>query len=182
MKKVCLMLGVSLMLLPLGLGVTVASAAEAEEVPIEEAGTAVEDDVQLEDVVETDATDDGYLDGEINELTPEEPIEVLTRGTRIPTSRHNINKVHYNVGGNGFGGVLYSNKLFYGVKKYKIRLTNKGSKTATVQFKTTKSTAKTLTIKSGKTVSATVGVGSANTNYYLRITGGAYRITGYVSK
>ncbi|MDT2661749.1 hypothetical protein P7E02_17865 [Enterococcus hulanensis] len=183
MKKVLSMLGVSLMLLPLGFSAAVASATEMEEVQIEETEVVAEDDIQIEDVVESDAVDeDMVIDESADELSGIEPSLIMTRGTKIPTKKHNIAKGKYTVKGYAYNKVLYTEKLLHGVKKYKISITNAGPKTVKVQFKTTKKTAKTMNIGSKKTVKATVSVGSASTNYYLRFSGGHYDVRGTVSK
>lgn len=188
MKKVSLLVGIALMLFPLGLGATAASADEVEAVPVEDVTEVDEsfveaDDIVIEDVVETDATDvdeDATGDG----LVPIEPSEAsrLARGNKIPTQKHNVSKGQYNFSGNGYKSVLYTNKLLHGVKSYKVSVTNKGPKTVTVMFKTTKNTAKKFTVAAKKTGTATVKVGSASTNYYLRFSGDHFDVKGWVKK
>ena len=195
MKKSSVLLVAALMGFPLMAGGGAADAAGGTGV----ANPNINQDIlMLDDYVETNATDDGLLEGEVDELVVSEPIEEteedglvgvegtsLTEmyGRKIPTSRHNIGKKHCNIQGTAYNyGILYSNKLFYGSKKYVVSLTNRGKYTATVQFKTRKGTAKTLTIKKNKRVTVKVYVKNANTNYYLRLSGREYKITGYVSK
>ncbi len=111
--------------------------------------------------------------------------EIEPYSTELPTSIWNISqKGRYNFGGQADKSTLYSNYLFTGVSKVRIRVNNNSGKTLTVELKKDKSGLNTVTsykrIKANSYAVWTVDIDSS-AKYYLRFAAES-NFSGYIEK
>lgn len=132
---------------------------------------------------------------EIHDTTPQDlifdqnpvesllPANNLLYGTSKPNSDKKITgKTKYNYNGSYKGkGTLYTNYKFYGSKKYKVTVSNKGKSAIKVSAERTFRTYSSTNVAAGKTGSFVFSDINSDTRWWVKITGSNFSVSGTVS-
>ncbi|MDD2482170.1 MAG: hypothetical protein PHF82_08600 [Lutispora sp.] len=116
-----------------------------------------------------------------NGVSPQEPTDIQTRSTSIPTDVWDITEDgRYDFAGTSYYQNLYTNYKFTGKDSYTVEVTNNGDNNLTVKVKTRLKTYSTKTIAPGTTSNYSVTGMKSSTEFYILFQGSDQDFSGYI--